>query len=377
MTGARRTTAVTAAVLALALLGCGADGPGPADGAGPAEGPADDPALLPPGTPLGDGLVVPEGARLAGTVFREEPVQSDDPSFPPPPTAVPRPPADDWTAVLVVDGDDPLAVLDGLAGQARDLGFAMAGTGAACRLLLAGTNDDGGSLAPVPLVDGDPGHDVSALSCRATATDGFRGVGYAVLWGPDHTGAVVVTGAKAESPAASTWSEVTGGGRGIERPLPSGATTTTLPPVIASQTIPSSDPVPAAQAAVVPERAPAEHPGPGDPFGGRANCFAPGEDRFRLPAEGARLVATEGGGDGASVLAVDDIDAAFAALVDAADGEGDGDQTGFGAEPTEEVTLADGTVVQAQGFSVGGGGGACDLLSDPSGGFVLIRMYSD
>jgi hypothetical protein len=375
MTGARWTTAVTAAVLALGLLGCGTDEARPADGAEVGEGPADDPALLPPGTPLGDGLVVPEGARLAGTVFREEPVQSDDPSFPPPPTAVPRPPADDWTAVLVVDGDDPLAALDGLAGQARDLGFAMAGTGAACRLLLAGTNDDGGVPAPVPLADGDPGREVDHLSCSASAGDGFRSVGYEVRWGPDHTGAVVVTGAKAEAPIATSWSEVTGQGRGIDPPVPPGTPATTLPPTVAGWTIPSPEPVPAEQVAVVPERAAAEQPGPGDRFGGRANCLASGEDRLRLPVEGARLVATEAGGDGASVLAVDDIDAAFAALVD--DADGDGRPTGLDVGPVEEVALADGAVARARSFSVPAGGGSCSLLADPDGAFVLIRMHSD
>jgi hypothetical protein len=67
------------AVLLLAVVGCGSDGP-----------PLDEDYLQADGAPLGEDFVVPEGARLVGTRF---------PGF-----------GESWDALLLIE-DDPLVVV--------------------------------------------------------------------------------------------------------------------------------------------------------------------------------------------------------------------------------------------------------------------------
>ncbi len=312
----RTKLAVAVLLLLGTLAGCGDDGEDATDDQGTPT--TLDPAWQGPGTPLADGLVVPEGALLAGTVFRDEPQNPSDASMPPPPTTAPLPPADDWTALLVVDGAVPFPVLDDLAGQARALGFSLAGTAAGC-VVHPRSQGGGGVPESIPVVEAPADLDVKMLECSALASDGFRSLQYELRWSEDTTATVVVTGGRYEAPVAITYTATGGHGRGVDRPLPPNAPVPSVPETLADWTIPSEEPLPADIEVKLPRPKPHERPEPGELFGGTCNCLADRAERLRLP-EGMRLVATQASDNGMSVLAVDDPDAALDALIEAAGG---------------------------------------------------------
>lgn len=366
MTG--RILAAVAVALLLAA-GCGGSDGGSAGGSDRSEGGSAADDVLPAGTELDDGLVVPEGARLAGTVFRRPtpglvpagPPPTVDPSEPVPetitppelgtttappttaPTTASTPPFVDtareaWEALLVVDGD-PFAVWDDLAAQVRRLGPEVDGSAAACRWWV------GPSGAVAPVADGPPDGEVDHLTCETGASGGERHVHLSLGWGGTHPGTIEITVRPHDGPPS------------------------TLPGAGVDPTATVDD----ATRDLLPEPGPTEDPQPGDLFGGWGNCMT-GESRLVLP-EDAALVATSGGGDGASVLAVDDVQAAMEALLTtSADGP---DASSFVAGEVAEQPLAGGGTVLAVGFSVSAGGGACDLLGSPDGRHLLVTMHSD
>lgn len=341
--GPRRVLALVAVVLLAAS--CSSDG-------GEATAPTTsttDPSLTPSGTSIGDsGLEVPDGAHLAGPAFGggmlEEP---------------------GWGALVTVD-DDPFAVFDALAGQLRDIGLPMPGTGASCRWLLEPGEDRPSGPA---VAAGDPTAPIQHLLCGATAWSGPDQVagrptraGLRLIWGGAATGAIWVDWATTPS----------GRPAGAYGDAPGFDPTVGAPSDVAEDPLPAApgpEPVPSDARTLLPTRAGAD-PGVGDRFGGGANCQSGGEDRFRLPA-GARLVATQGIGDAHAVLAVDDVEQVLDALTAQAGGS-----DGFNVDTVRTATAPDGQEVARRAFSVVGGG-ACELLESPDGTHVLISGHAD
>lgn len=344
----RRAAAVTvAAVLALAGACSGDDGAAD-DGSTTTEAPP--PSLAPPGTPIGDsGLVVPDGAHLAGPAFGggrlEEP---------------------GWGALVTVD-EDPFAVTDALSGQLRDLGLPMPGTGASCEWSLEPGPD---RPLQVPVASGDPGAPVQLLVCGATAWAGpdqdegrpTRAT-LRLIWGGDATGAIWVDWSTAPSDRArGAYGDASG-----FAPRPGGPPTGEEP----TPAPPGPAPVPSdARDRLPPRDAPAPDPEPGDAFGGQSNCHSDADERFDLPP-GSRLVGTQGGPDGHSVVAVEDVQAAMDALVAHAAGS-----TAFTSEEAT-TTAPDGQRVALRSMAIQAGGGVCELLESPDGTHVLISGHSD
>ncbi|HEV7720327.1 MAG TPA: hypothetical protein VGO60_03540 [Iamia sp.] len=318
-----------------------------------------------PGTEIAEGLVVPDGARLAG-LFRR-PAPDPDPPDPRPPITVPAPGAtrptstttttttttspeppepqgpDDWTARLVVDRD-PFGAFDDLAAQVRTTGPRVPGTAGACVWVHPA---EGGGAAPFDAVaSGPPEEGIDHLRCEASASDGEAAVTLTLQWGGPHPGTIDLTWAATTAAVASEGAAGPG---------------------------PTTDPVDDAAAAVLPDAAEPDEPDAGDPFGGPVSC-TPGGASLRLP-RGATLVASEGGYDGWAVLASDDPEATIARLIELARAE-----TGFGdlqTHPEEHLTLADGTVVVEQLWEINAGGGICTALTAPDGRHLLVTPQGD
>jgi hypothetical protein len=370
--------------LVVTLVGCG-DDDGETTSASEASstGPRTDaPHLQGPGTEIADGLVVPDGAALAGTTFRwrdrydrgGEPAIDEHES---------------WTALLLVE-DDPFAVFDDLAAQVRELGPEMPGTAAAC-LWTAPAEGDDLDRQERPVDWGPPPFDVEGLICEASAGDPKQSVSLDLVWGPGSSGVVRIggSGPGMGTHGAANWPPDdwesneeaivpgAGSGSGVDcealastepcEPAEPTAPTTMQP----RDTLPvlTADPVPDEARDLLPAPAAAMTVSPGEPFGGTGNCFLEGYRQFDLPP-GAVLVATEGGSDGTSVLAVDDAAAVMAALAAQSDPSG--------ADVVEgTVPLLDGTEVARTGISISAGGGGCDLTASPDGQYLLITMHSD
>ncbi|HEV7720845.1 MAG TPA: hypothetical protein VGO60_06155 [Iamia sp.] len=369
-------------VLAVSGLGaCGDDEPEATGGDDPPDATGGD--LPPADTELGDGLVVPEGARLAGTVFPMAEI--------PPDTGGPIEAPDGWFALLTLDeGEvDPFAVFDALAADVRAAGPALPGTADSCSWMIPSTDDEGGPDRAVAVAGpAPPAEEIATLACEATAQDGDASFTVRLDWGADHPGTVSVTraaGGRAfaigsegepydatpEPPLAEASPECASGGCMNDPTTPEGdpVPTTRQPPDTLPPTGP--DPVPAASLDLLPDRAAAEDPAIGDPFGGESGCFSTLRARFHLPA-GATLAGTVGGYDATSVLAVDDLDATLAALrAEAAKA----DPEGVFGEPGD-VALDDGTTVRFLGLE-GNAGGTCGFRGSPDGHHLLVQMGPD
>lgn len=312
--------------------------------------------LLAAGAPLAAGLRVPPGARLAGTVF-EVPADGGTAGLP-----------GDQIALLVVD-EDPFAVFDDLAGQARTRGPTVPGTADACAWSLEGPpGEPPGPVAPAEVSGEPPDAPIAGLLCLAMATDGEIRIELELRWGQGAPGTIrVEVGPDGIEPSGDGEDATTRPPRSVPEsgpPLPGGD----APPPSPT----ASDPVDPGADRLLPDPAAPEEPAPGDAFGGRGNCLAAEDGRFRLPA-GAALVATEGGVDGASVLATDDAEATMDALVAAGrEGELAG---GFVAGELETSPLGGGGSALTRTVSTEGGG-ACTLLADEGGRFVLVTMNS-
>jgi len=406
-----RTLVVAVTVLAVsALAACGDDDE-------PTEARRDDPpaatevVLRPAGTELAEGLVVPEDARLAGAVFRQSgydresieplppvtvaPIPLDEDAPPASPTTagpdVTMPPlerdpeVEEWTALLVIEGD-PFAVLDDLAAQVRELGPALSGSRDACVWQVDGESDVTAPSGPVAVAAGPPALPIDHLRCEASASDGTRHLTVSLRYGGEHPGTLVVErvaeqfggGPSSYGEGAIAAQEREQGPSEPEPVVPDGSTdgTTTSTTHQPPDTLPVPGPEPVGDDVrdLLPDPAPQPDPETGERFGGTGNCLATGYDQMVLPA-GATLVATEAGGDGVSVLATDDVEATMDALL--ASGADGPDASSFDPSPRERIPLADGSTVSSHSFSISAGGGGCNLLASPDGGYVLVTMYSD
>jgi hypothetical protein len=361
-------------VVAVTVIGCGGDDGGTTSASESSTGPrTDGPDLLGPGTEIAEGLVVPEGAALAGTAFRW--VDQDTQGL--------RPEATDheeWTAVLLVKGD-PFAVYDDLAGQVRALGPAMSGTADACLWTAPPTSDDPHGRQPqlAAVSRGEPDFAVEGVRCDASASDDVASIRMEVAWseGPR---VLVVERTPSFGPGSSAMASLHEWGQQQSTPPPGPACPATgeLPPECTSPTSqprdtppePGTDAVPATSADLLPPAGDVATAAEGDEFGGEGNCFTEGYRRFLLPAR-TRLVLTEGGSDGASVLAVEDVAATLDALAHQSD------PTGVDVESGITAVLPDGSEVRRTVVAISAGGGGCSFTASPDGRHVLITMHSD
>ncbi|WCO66088.1 hypothetical protein PO878_16430 [Iamia majanohamensis] len=351
---ARRTRRALALTVLGALVltgGCGGDGDGAADdGSTTTEAPPP-PSLAPPGAPIGEsGLVVPDGAHLAG------------PAFGGPDLAL----GGGWGALLTVE-DDPFAVLDGVAAQVRASGATMPGSGSAC-MWGVDTTGEGRADEGVPVVDGEPAGTVVELRCEASgrgpstgAEDDISEATASLEWGRGTTGAIWLTWSTRQTDqGAGGFGAASGPGPvqptpGFDEPEPAPF---------------GPDPVPTSARRLLPDRAGPTSPDVGERFGAASSCHS-GYDRFRLPV-GARLVAAQGGVDGPSVLEVDRVEPVLDALAGQAD-----TTDAFAADDVVEVTTPAGTQVPRRTWVITGGGGGCTLLGSPDGHHVLVTSQSD
>ncbi|MCU1370792.1 MAG: hypothetical protein JWO77_1986 [Ilumatobacteraceae bacterium] len=339
--------------------------------------------LQPPRSKIADGLVVPEGAELAGSLFSQPGEEVS---------------VDDWAAYLTVDGN-PFAVWDDLAQQARagDGHPMLAGSADACTWTLpddAATPEGGeatdpaprsteeatGSTAPasttappaadpnleaITITSSAPTQEVDGVECSASAPTLVKGI-------PEQLTMHLRSGSRL--PATLTLQAVWGAESAQAGPT---ALRTTLErqsrqggPVVE----PGPDPVPDGAEAHVPEPQEQEKSAQLGPFGPEVNCFADvGYQRLRLP-HGADFVAG-GFADGTiSVLRVISVEAALTELREQVSGDGtseDGDGT------VETVKLVGGGPVTRFSFSVSGGGGGCGALSSPDGRFLIVSAHGD
>lgn len=313
-------------------------------------------ALRPPGTEIAPGLVVPDGAQLAGAAFVRSAEEQQGGQA-------------GWDAHLVIDGD-PFAVWDDLAGQLRALdpaaGFSGSADGCAWRfeeqivdggsvVTLDGSDVEGAPADPTVVTAEAPGGSLLGVECSAGATmdvgDGFQTFFLSLDAGSDRpTSATLTAIAERGSPGARSWGIRTGDG-----PAPA----------------PSPDPVPAGAADHLPASPPTPVVEEGDPFGSDVNCFSgTGYTRTLLPA-GATWVADIGFGN-VSVLAVDDPRAAIEALQAQFEAGGPDESSGI-----RTVELADGTSILTYSHGVSAGGGGCTVRSSPDGRFVQVSRYAD
>lgn len=283
-----------------------------------------DVALSPPGSFLAQGLVVPAGSRLIGPVF-QEPLTGPGEGI----TKI---------AILQID-DDPFAVWDDIAAQARRLGAALPGSGV-CRR----QSPEGAVLAEYS------GDEVHSLACGASAggtSAGGRGVSInADLW---------------------WWAS------GAEMSVKISDTDTP----IAAFMYPATDPgrAPSRAAARLPARTTGLLPDVGEAFGRNTDCFEGADSRLRVPT-GARLI---GGGttpileDFAAVLAVVDARSVLEALRSQLD---DPDVPG-GSYTIRSEQLPDGKAIWMLDGTANDGGGSCWMRSSPDGAAVLVTAHGD
>jgi hypothetical protein len=309
-----------------------------------------------PGAPLGDGLVVPEGAELVGPVFPlpvREPVGGAEPSDP------------GWAAVLAVTGH-PFDAWDGLAGQAQGLGIGAPRSDTSCTWLV-----DGGSIGTRYVALGGAGAPAGtvALSCQASGTataagDDGRLLDMSLELWVDREGAHVTVGAS-RVPADD---QVAGAGF-------FGGTHM----VDAASPAPAGGPATEADRRTVPvvEVATGEA-GPGTPFGHEVNCLERGYDQLEVPP-GGRLLTVSGASvagsrDYAAVLAVEEPEAALADLAAQMMREA---PSGTPAPVARRAPLADGREVWELAHSVQAGGGHCQVVAHPDGHALLVLPRSD
>ncbi len=293
-----------------------------------------DVGLLPPGTELAPGFVVPVGAQLIGPVF-------------------PRPeaPIADTTsrvAVLQVDGN-PFAAWDDLADQATAAGAAMPHSGV-CQWLASAPGPNG-IVPPSASVSMPRRPDADVLVCDAAG----RGAS------ADHRLLNVQVRLWWWAAGAEIGIEISDGDNPAE-----------------PSAFPDVDPgrAPASAVDELPPRAAASLPTVGQPFGLENNCFERGYDRLVVP-RGARVVGggtTPGLADFAAVLAVSDAKAVLEALL----AQLDRPETTGGSFTLEEVPLAGdaGSAWQLSG-GIEDGGGGCSMWASPDGHAVLVTTHSD
>jgi hypothetical protein len=312
----------------------------------------------PPGSEIVGGLVVPEGASLAGAVF---PWQDEGLDLA------------GGIAHLSIEGD-PFAVWDDLAGQLRELHpeAPMAGTADSCVWQYQYENR-GGLLVEL---DGNDGSDTpeEARSRRvitAEAPEGtlrgidcWAGASYSVDGAAERTTLTMSAGSdwrptltidvqrEAGPGEVRTSAQLASEGPGARTPTP-----VPVPEGAADHIPPTTEP------AIVAE---------GEPFGGEVNCFSgQGYARTVLPA-GATAVEAGADKGQVSVLAVDDARAVIEDLQAQFEGGMPDETAGI-----EVVDLGDGSTISSYSHGVSAGGGACSVRSSPDGRYLRIERSAD
>ncbi len=366
------TTVVAAALLAAGLLagGCRGDDEATPRPNGPTT--TTDPAWSPPGTPLGAGLEVPEGAHLLGaplTVPYEyqydgQPVREPD----------------GLRAFLAVTGD-PFVVFDALVAQARDEGFDLPGSAGSC---LWSVPVDPGSVSGriEPVAGPELDEEVTGVRCEAGAAtddttlevvldhDASRPAVVEVRTAavlPDRDGAPGRHGA-AEQTRANRRAELGG----------TDASRAEEPATF----LDADDPVPAGSADLLPDPLDAEPEAePGNDLLRTEWCRSERDAGDLAVPEGARVLARPVGGavhpdpGDLALLVVDDAEATLTALYDEAAGEGGADgEGGFFGEPPTEVELQDGASAWRVTFGASAGGDTCSLIASPDGTTVFMTV---
>lgn len=324
--------------MTMAMSGCGSSSDGTATS------PFDDEAevvLHGPGTDLGDGLVVPEGAHLAGTPFD-----------------APDEGADRWTAILTLDRD-PFGVFDALADQVRKVVDApMPGSSDSCYWL-----STAGSGKPERIGTDDPSGD-DGISCNAIASAAAEGhlVAYEVTleWNDDEPGYAELTrqpwpadlgpvaeGAQALSIAA--WDD------GMYSDL-AAPTTASVPAAASAHLVMPDDP----NVLIGPEA--------GEPFGPTVHCFARGDARFEAPPGTRGVVALRY----QAVLAVDDVSAAIADLKRQLEAP---ELDRLSETDSAPLVLADGTEISRYSHGISAGGDGCSVQGSADGHHLRV-FYS-
>ena len=333
MRGKARRAALAA--LLSGAVACGAD---PSPDLGPRES-----YLAPPGAALAPGLVVPVGTQRIGPVFAEGRHEAG---------ALYGASAQvtSHEAVLQVDGD-PFAAWDDLAGQARDIGAQIPGSGI-CMWRLTSVP---------PGMDVIPNVDTPVAMPRPELADTLDCEAVARGQRPDGSFVIVDMRLWWSAAGAALRVEISQGDVSeVDIPQGSGSESEL------AASYPETDPgaAPSSAGGQLPERDAPTSIDAGDPFGGATDCFESRYDRLTVPA-GARFV---GGGLYRSVLAVEDPEAVLRDLRDQFD---DPDDTSGHFDLGEE-RLDDGTLVRTLSVLVDAGGGACEMRSSPDGTAVLV-----
>jgi hypothetical protein len=321
-----RRAVVTLAGVVLALAGPAGCGDGVRD-----ERPGS--ALSDPGTPLGEGMMVPQETQLVGPVFSRPSRDGDLRS---------------GLSVLAVEGD-PFVIWDGLSYQAHQLGAPLPGS-AVCAWYETAPPPGASLRQPVPVSEPKP-EGMERLACSASASG----------TSPDGEHIGIVADLTWSSEGAEVGLEITGGGPpGPTRAFPE----------------PDPGPAPPGTAALLPVVGEPPAPRSGDEFGPETNCAEAGYIRLRLPAH-ARL-ASRGGvplaSDRATVLSVSDPGAVLDDI--AAQLDPTGPDAGEGTATVERVDLAYGKIWRLTA-DVGAGGGSCVMWSSSDGTAVLMMVHND
>jgi hypothetical protein len=290
--------------------------------------------LADPGTPLGEGMMVPQESHLIGAVFAET---SSDGAL------------RSTRSVLSVEGD-PFVMWDGLAYQAGQAGAPLPGSGI-CAWHDTVADAAGVPLAaPVPVLQPKP-EGADLLWCSASAAG----------MGPEGEPVAVTADLVWSAEGAEVGLQVTSGGPALPaHQFPS----------------PAPGPAPAGTAALLPAIVEPRSPRPGEPFGQETNCAEAGYTRLRLPdrAELATPGRTVLAGDLAAVLSVSDPHAALKDL--AAQLDPTGPDAGQGSATIARVDAGYGRVWRLTA-RVSAGGGSCEAWTSPDGTSVLITMRND
>ena len=377
VTRADRARAKAAVLLVtVALIGCSstqdtvAVRPDTTDQAQPS------PDLKPPGTPMIDGLVVPEGTQLAGAVFVESDAFAKREAVsveviePTPDSVYP------WEALLTVDGD-PFKAWDDLAGQIRDTyQVEMPGSAHSCMWALANDRPRVEGIATTVEQEAEearsqvvafvsPPPYTVGIECHATAGRSKQGRTQRFslsMTGERDSKPLTIHAASAWFPGAMPEVVPTAWAMSLYVRRSDGKTTER----------PGPDPMPAGKADQLPTFPDQEQAGPGEAFGTEVNCFITNASRMRVP-DGGRFVASAGVGD-LAVVAVDDLDAAledFRLQIE-----------GPTLDPSSEIgrwreRIPSGETITYYGHAVAVGGGYCGFYSSPDGKYVLVTLTGD
>jgi hypothetical protein len=293
-----------------------------------------DVGLADPGTPLGEGMMVPQEAHLIGAVFAET---SSDGAL------------RSTRSVLSVEGD-PFVTWDGLAYQAGQAGAPLPGSGVCAWHDTVADAAGVPPAAPVPVSEPKP-EGADLLWCSGSAS----GVS------PEGEQVAVTADLVWSAEGAEVGLQVTSGG-----------------PTLPVHQFPSPDPGPApgGTAALLPMIVEPPSPRPGEPFGEETSCAEAGYTRLRMPdrAELTTPGRTVLAGDPAAVLSVSDPHAALKDL--AAQLDPTGPDAGEGSATIERIDAGYGRVWRLTA-SVSAGGGSCEAWTSPDGTSVLITMHND